>query len=356
MKQILSVAALLLCLSMQGQKVFFQSAQSYTQEQLADLYASLTVQGNLLLFNAPDYHLYAYDKSTGALKWTTPLGWKSNTPPFFVEDYILTNNNKEQVVKIDTATGKPVKTLPFWNISSQPLVRDGLLYTTAIYDAGNLLAYDPVQDSVIWFRFLAHGIDQQPYYEASRIWANGEGDTWFEFNYQGRNLSPACDSTEAGAPWTPSCSQAFLALTHDGKKITAPWAKKLGLSEYDRPQVLYTPRATLLLGEGTLHTIGKGLKRKASTPLHTLLPEEAEEDALSPTHLLRAAGDSVWLLYNHRLIVYNFRKKRMLRSVDLSAWQPHAPLLDAGRLWFVSQKDGLLYGVEWGEEGLGIRD
>ncbi|HEY1113244.1 MAG TPA: PQQ-binding-like beta-propeller repeat protein [Chitinophagaceae bacterium] len=345
MKQILSAAAVLFCLLTHGQKVIFQSTQSYSQEQLADLYASLTVQGNLLLFNAPDYNLYAYDKSTGALKWTTPLGWKSNTPPYFVQDHILANNGKEQVVRLDTATGKLVKTLPFWNISSQPLVRGGLLYTTAIYEAGNLLAYDPVQDSVIWFRFLAHGMDQQPYYEATRIWANGEGDTWFEFNYQGRILSPACDSTEAGAPWTPSCSQAFLALTHDGKKITGPWAKKLGLSEYDRPQVFYTPRATLLLGEGTLHTIGNRLKRKASRPLHTLLPGDVEEDALSTPQLLKAEGDLVWLLYNHRLLAYDFRKKRLRHSVDLSAWQPHNALLDEDRLWFVSQKDGRLYGV-----------
>jgi hypothetical protein len=350
MKQLLSAAAVLFCLFTHGQKVVFQSMQSYTQEQLADLYASIAVQGNLLLFNAPDYNLYAYDKSTGALKWTTALGWKSNTPPFFVQDYILANNQEEQVVRLDTATGKLVKTLPFWNIASPPLLKGGLLYTTGIYEAGNLIAYDPAADSVRWYRFLAHGYEHAPYYQADRIWANGEGDTWLELDYGGRILSPACDTAEAGAPWPPSCSQAFLALTHDGKKITAPWAKELGLSEYDRPQVGYTPRATLLLGEGTLHTIGKGLKRKASTPLHTLLPEDVEEDALSAQHLLKTEGDSVWLLYNHRLMVYDFRHKRLLRCVDLSAWQPHSPLLDEDRLWFVAQKDGRLYGVVMNDE------
>lgn len=346
MKQVLSAAALLLCLLAQGQKVFFRSAQTYTPQQLEAFYSSITLQGNLLLFNAPDYNLYAYDKNSGALKWTSQLGWKSNTPPFFVEDYILANNSKEQVVRLDTASGRIVRTLPFWNISSQPLLRQGLLYTTGIYEAGNVLAYDPQADSVRWYRFVAHGMDQRPYYRADRLWANGEGDNWFELDYAGRLLSPACDTTDPEAPWTPSCTQSFIALTHDDKKITAPWAKKLGLSEYDRPGVLYTPGATLLLGKGTLYTIGNRLKLKASSPLHTLLPEDAEEDAFSATHLLKAEGDSVWLLYNHRLIVYNFKQKRLLRSVDLSAWHPHAPLLDAGRLWFVSQKDGLLYGVD----------
>lgn len=65
MKQILSAAALLLFLCAQGQKEFFRSAQTYTPQQMQDFYASLNVHNNLLLFNAPDYNLYAYDKAAG---------------------------------------------------------------------------------------------------------------------------------------------------------------------------------------------------------------------------------------------------------------------------------------------------
>lgn len=35
-----------------------------------------------------------------------------------------------------------------------------------------------------------------------------------------------------------------------------------------------------------------------------------------------------------------------VRTRNLTAWQPRTVLLDGNHLWLVSQKDGLLYGVE----------
>jgi hypothetical protein len=346
MKQALVLVLLLLTFCGRAQEVFFQSAQSYTEEEMESFYASLAVQGNLLLFNAPDYKLYAYDKGTGAQKWVHPLGRKSVIPPFFVEDFILANSGHEGVVLLDTATGRRIKTLPMADIKTAPIVRQGVLYGTGIYDLGCLFAYHLEKDTLLWTRFLAHGCARRPYYGDEMIWANAEGDAWLPVDYSGQLREPSCDSAETDLPSSLPCAEFFAARTHDGRRITGKLARRMDVGHFEDPEMLYAPGATLILHDETLLIVGNKLKIKREIPLHTLLPDSVEPASLSEQKLLKADGEKVWLLYSHQLMVYNYRAKKLLHTVDLEAWEPSQPLLDGERLWFVSRKDGRLYGIK----------
>ena len=51
-----------------SQEEFFRSRQVFTDKQLAKFYSSITIHKNLVLFNANDHHLYAYNKNNGSLR------------------------------------------------------------------------------------------------------------------------------------------------------------------------------------------------------------------------------------------------------------------------------------------------
>ena len=91
---------LLYTFTAQSQQVFFRSAQSFSKEQLATFYSSVNIQDSLVLFNAADYGVYAYNKCTGQEKWNYQLGRKSDITPFFAGDFIWANTGKD-VVKLE---------------------------------------------------------------------------------------------------------------------------------------------------------------------------------------------------------------------------------------------------------------
>jgi outer membrane protein assembly factor BamB len=191
MKQCLILClALFFTLSGTTQQVFFKSAQAFDKEMLADFYGSITLQGNLLLFNATDFQLYAYDANTGSHKWSYKLNRKSNIPPFPVQNRIWANS-KDEVVQLDTATGALVKKLTLTSLLTKPVVKGDIVYATGIYDGGCLYAYDMMSDSVLWKRYLAHGCSVEPYYLSDKIVANREGSDWIEIAYSGRLKVPS---------------------------------------------------------------------------------------------------------------------------------------------------------------------
>ena len=64
--------AVLLFVSATGyaQKEFFRSQQEFTKDQLSKFISSITIHDDLVIFNANDYQLYAYNKKDGSLKWS----------------------------------------------------------------------------------------------------------------------------------------------------------------------------------------------------------------------------------------------------------------------------------------------
>jgi outer membrane protein assembly factor BamB len=342
MKQLLLCTQILAALASSAQEVFFQSKQSFTQKQQASFFSAIALQDSLLLFNAGDYHLYAYDKNTGQQKWVYFLGRKSNVGPYFAGNYIWANTNESEAVQL-SLTGTKVRELPF-SLLTQPLVRGNILYATGIYNVGSIVAYDIAADSVLWDRFLAHGCSRQPYYFADKVIANAEADAWLEMNYDGKLKTDDCQSEEHRFPSELSCAEHFAALTHDNKRIDGHLAVKLYADSDNQRDVFTTAKNTFILAGGQLSILGNRLKKLSTETVYSLAGE-IEMDEYSTTKILAADAATVWMLYNNKLIAYNYKKHSMVKMTDLEKWDPHQALLDGNRLWLISKKDGLLYGL-----------
>lgn len=342
-RALLFIAFLQFYLASHSQKIFFQSSQSITKGQLASFHASVNAANDLVLFNAPDYLLYAYDKSSGKEKWRYPLGRRSDNPPFFAGGFIWATSGDESVVKLDPITGKCLKTLAVSTVETQPFVKNGILYFTGIYDGGSLIAYDMNTDSVIWQRFLAHGCSRTPYYLANKIIANAEGDSWIEVNYDGTLTEPGCDTPGHIFPSELPCAKQFDAITHDGIQLKGTLAAAVSLYENTDPGIVTTPQCTFILNEGQLFVLGNKGKMKYSIQLASLSATIEEAPDNSST-ILKADEENIFILYGNRFIAYDHRNKKLVKIIDLEQWMPHQALLDGDRLWLVSKKDGLLYG------------
>ena len=344
MKQTVLFIAIFFCaLTCTAQKVFFKSSQSYSQEEFGDFYTAITLNNNQIFFNAPDFRLYAYDKISGSLKWTYKLNYKSNTPCFFVENHILVNGDI-QVVVLDTATGKLAKKFPFKSLLTAPFIKNDILYGTGIYEGGSLYAYDLKKDSILWARFLAHGVSIKPYYFEDKIVANAEGNNWIELAYSGALKDTSCDTKEVFFPSDLPCVKKFGALTHDGKEVSGKLEDKIRSCEENQPYVLFKNNHTIILSNGRLYVLGNKLKKKLEIQL-TSLSDSIDFNDWGLQKILKADNEILWLLYSEKLIIYNYQKKSLVKIINLEDWEPHQAIFDENRLWLISRKDGLLYGL-----------
>src|SRR5688572_17470398 len=71
-----------------SQKEFFRSKQNFSASHLGNFYSSVTIDGNLLLFIANDYKLYAYDKMSGEQKWAASLEYKTRAQCFAADGIV----------------------------------------------------------------------------------------------------------------------------------------------------------------------------------------------------------------------------------------------------------------------------
>lgn len=344
MKQI-AVFTILIISAFTGfsQQLFFKSAQIFSKEEMGSFFASATIADSLLLFNAPNYQLYAYHKKDGSFLWTYNLRSKSNLPPFAAQNSIWANGNNE-VVQLNAVTGTPLRTLKNISLDSPPLIMNNLLYGTGIYEGGNLYAYDLQADSVRWTKFISHGITTRPYYQADKIVANGEADNWIEVNYNGRFKDGTCETEEQIFPSELTCVKKFLALTHDGKEIKGKLAEKINPNGYNDQDILYGANTTFILSGGKLYVMGNKLKLRSETDLSSLSDTLAFNNSIEEK-LLKADDEKIWLLTGDYLLVYHFQKKNLVKALDLKAWEPHQAIVDDNKLWLISRKDGLLYGL-----------
>ncbi len=329
-----------------SQKVFFKTAENTGSEKESVFFASLNLNDSLVLFNATNYHLYAFNKNTGEQKWSSPIKWKSDLPPFFCGNFIWATNGENQVLKMDPATGTILKTLPASSIETQPYIRNGVLYFTGIYDGGSLIAYDLKSDSILWKRFLAHGYSRTPYYLPDKIVANAEGDHWIELNYDGTFREAGCDKDimEDELPSQFPCAKQFMALGYNGREIKGKLAEKLLFDIYSEPVITNTSRHSFIVNEGRLFILGKNSNKPYSLLLSSL-SEEFEGGYEEPVRFLNADDLTISFLYNQHYVSYNHREKKLLKLINLAEWEPHQAMLDRNNLWLISRKDGHLYGI-----------
>ncbi len=329
-----------------SQKEFFRSQQVFTKEQLSSFYSSVTIHDSLVIFNANDYQLYAYNKKDGLLKWSVETNYKSSVPVSVQGGIIyaaISKNEKQQAAQFNLADGKLIKVLPFGPLATKPFLKNGMLYGTAIYDFGCILGYDLKKDTVTWSRFIAHGYSLQPYFQEKRILANAEGDNWVALGYDGVLLDTTCAKRASMYIEDIPCVKNFIAITHDGLEIKEKLAKDiLGADIYGQPEMLRSEKFTFILYDEKLTILSGKLKVKQQVQVSSL----AEDlDGYIDIKLLKADDENVWILYNNHLLQYNHKIKKLVRSTDLTTWQPNSVLLDEENIWLVSTKDGLLYGL-----------
>ena len=329
-----------------SQKEFFRSQQVFTKEQMSSFYSSVTIHDSLVIFNANDYHLYAYNKKDGSLKWSVETNYKSSIPVFVQDSIIYAGISKKEVhqaAQFSLANGKLIKVLPFGPLATKPFIKNGMLYGTAIYNFGCILAYDLKKDTVAWSRFIAHGFSRPPYYFENKILANAETNNWVALSYDGVLLDTTCKVKAALFVEDIPCVKKFTALTHDSLEIKGVLADNIfGTNYFDLPEMLTTDNFTVVLHDNKLRIISNKLKINQQVEISSLAEELADD---FNTKLLKADDENIWLLYSNHLLQYNHKTKILVRLTDLTAWQPNSVLLDEGNIWLISGNDGLLYGL-----------
>ncbi|MGZ8536888.1 MAG: hypothetical protein ACXWV9_01435 [Flavisolibacter sp.] len=329
-----------------AQKEFFRSQQVFSKEHLSTILSSIVIHNDLILFNANDYHLYAYNKKDGSLKWATETNYKSSRPAFVQDNIIyagLYSNKVQQTAQFSLVDGKLIKTLPFGPLETKPLIKNGMLYGTAIYDYGCILAYDLEKDTVTWSRFIAHGLSNQPYYFDNKIMANAEGNNWVALGYDGILLDTICKVKADIFVENIPCIEKYTALSHDRLPIKGKVSAEIfGNDLMDLPEMITTSNTTFALNETKLSILSKKLKIKQQLDLSTLA-EDLEDNG--NTKLLKADDENIWILFSDHLMQYNHKAKKLVKLTNLSEWQPQTVLLDEENIWLISGKDGLLYGV-----------
>jgi PQQ-like domain len=339
---------LLLFISITGfsQKEFFRSQQVFTKEQLSNFYSSITIHEQMVIFNANDYHLYAYNKKDGSLKWSVETNYKSSIPVFVQDSIIYAGISKKEIhqaAQFGLASGNLIKALPFGPLATKPLIKNGMLYSTAIYNFGCIVAYNLQKDTVAWSRFIAHGFSRQPYYFENKIMANAEANNWVALSYDGVLLDTTCAVKAALFVEDIPCVKTFTALTHDGLEIKGKLADDIfGTDFFDLPEIITTDNFTVVLHGDKLSIISKKLKMKQQVEVSSLAEDLADD---YNTKLLKADDEHIWLLYSDHLLQYNHKTKKLAKLTNLTAWQPNCLLLDEENIWLISAKDGLLYGL-----------
>ena len=327
------------------QKEFFRSQQVFTGSQMANFYSSITIEGDWLLFSANDYHLYAYNKKSHLLQWSYNANYKSSIPVFVLDSIVyagIYTNDKEQAVQLELVNGKFARSLPFGPLATKPFVKNNILYGTAIYNYGCMIAYDLERDTVTWSRFIAHGFSNRPYYQANRIMVSAEANNWVTMGYDGLLDTTCADKPDFFVEGIP-CVKKFMALSHDGREIKGKLAKDIfGEDVIESPDVITTNNLTVILSGDKLSILSGKLKKKWQVAITSLSGDLVDN---GQSKLIKAGNESAWLLYGDHLLQYNYKTNSLARIINLAYWQPQQVLLDEENIWLVSLKDGLLYGL-----------
>lgn len=328
-----------------AQKEFFNSKIEYSESDLKNFYSSFNYDSSTIYFNSNDYNIRAYDKKTGTLNWTYYSSQKSDRSPKLNRNYLFTSkylgNDKTKYVQLDTKTGSEIQTLDFPYALTEPFFKDDIMYCTALYNFGNILAYDLKNNKVLWYKFIAHGTDVQPYYLKDRIVANAENDNWIELDYNGIPLITNCKNKIA-LDTLDFCTKNFRYLSHNQKEIKAH-----SLSDewrnYD-VKVNYSKNMTFILEADKILLIGNNGKVKKEIGYDKII-EVPETGTSEYKEILRIKNDTLWLLYENHLAAYDFKKNKTVKTYDLTAWNPHQAVLEDSKIWIISKNDGQLIGL-----------
>jgi hypothetical protein len=100
----------------------------------------------------------------------------------------------------------------------------------------------------------------------------------------------------------------------------------------------------VILSNRSLFVLGDKRKMKAKIDLNSL-SDSIEFSNSSAEKILRVTTTTVWMFFGGYMLTYDYQRNKLIQAVDLRMWEPHQLILEGSRLWLISRKDGLLYGL-----------
>jgi hypothetical protein len=356
MKNLLRIQLVFFCFisnPIYSQNEFFNSNIKFSDNQFNKFYSSFSIDSSQVYFNANDYYIYAYDKQTGTLNWSYYLANKTNTSPIAYQNNLIVSNysseNVDKCVQLNSKTGDTIHTLVIQSINSKPFFKENIMYCTGIDNGygGAVMAYDLKKNSVIWGKFIAHGVDKQPYYLKDKIIANAEEDNWFELDYNGKLIDTTCGDNTNLFVDDIKCVQNYIHRTHDNKGITQSFLKEYFV-DYENLKVSSNNNYTFLLSNSKLMILKDNLEivKQVNVDGIVTLPEKAINGY---REILKIDDTTIWFFYKNLLVVYDYINEKSLNTYNLSSWNPHQIILDGHNVWLISRIDGQLHGLNLNE-------
>jgi hypothetical protein len=333
-----------------AQTEFFNSKIKFSESQLDKFYSSFSIDSSQVYFNANDYYVHCYDKKTGVLYWSYYLASKTNTAPIAYRNNLIVSKYSseygDKCLQINSKNGDTIQTLVIQSINTKPIFKEHVMYCTGIDGeiGGAVIAYDLKKNNIIWGKFIAHGVERQPYYLKDKIIANAEEDNWFELDYNGKMVDTTCEDKANLFVEDIKCVQNYVHRTHDNKCISQAFLHEY-FEDYENLKVSSNTNYTFLLSESKLMILKDNLEigKEINVDEIVTLPEKAINDY---REILRIDDTSIWFFYNNLVVVYDYINYKTLKTIDLSSWRPHQVVLEDTQLWLISKNDGQLVGVE----------
>lgn len=337
---------LFISISSYSQTQFYKSDIAFSESQLQKQQTSFAISERVIIFNAMNYYLYGISKSDSKIIWENYIGWKTTNPPKIYGKTFFHGKNENDYVnaaQFDLETGKILKTLQMEPLQTTPFFKNGILYTTAIYEGGQLLAYDISENKILWRKFIAHGSDNQPYYFKEKIIANAESDNWFEIDYNGNLLDTKCREKAQIFVEDIPCIRNFKILTHDQKELSSEFLDK-NLGEDSEYVSQNSSNYTALMNDSKLIVLGKNRKKILNLDLNALeLPSQSGQNTIFK--ILEITNQEIWFFFDNNLVQYDFLKKTMVTAYDFGKWTPLQIEKEKDSIWLISRIDNQLYGI-----------
>jgi hypothetical protein len=330
-----------------------------------DVYCSLKPGGNILLMNAADYHLYAVDMNTRNVLWNKKTSIQTNYGSYLVDSILFTpcySDGFSHTLMLNPGTGNLIDTLRYVQMYTRPQRSGDMLYFTGLWQAGNMIAYNLKADSVQWYKFIAHGIDQRPVYLKDRIIVNIEGNNWITLGYNGIETDKKCQTGPEDMYKSRECIRKADYFTQNG---TAVRYADVDRDLFPDPEFIkyrtdgplnwyFSESAVVRSAESK-----KGMSILCKLKLFTMEATEADStDELvagdktiqlkkgvqhTITDVFRMS-DTQWVLVcPGSLLVLNFAGELKVREVSLGDHTVFRAFVHSGACWFISGIDYGLY-------------
>ena len=333
-----------------AQTEFFNSKIKFSESQLDKFYSSFSMDSSQVYFNANDYYVHCYDKKTGVLNWSYRLESKTNTAPIAYRNNLIVSKYSseygDKCLQLNTKTGDTIQTLVIQSINTKPIFKENVMYCTGIDGGigGAVIAYDLKKNNIIWEKFIAHGVDRQPYFLKDKIIANAEEDNWFELDYNGKMVDTTCEYKTNLFVEDIKCVQNYIHRTHDNKGISQAFLLEY-FEDYENLKVSSNNNYTFLLSDSKLMLLKDNLEigKEINMDEIVTLPEKAINGY---REILKIDDTAIWFFLKNLIVVYDYINYKLINTIDVSSWRPHQVVVEDTQVWLISKNDGQLVSLE----------